>query len=69
MVISQTKCAGVSEWQTMQTQNLLWVTTCGFKSHRRHEKHKKLGRKPTQFFSSQLIVTCNTFNSKIHASP
>ena len=50
MVNSQTKCAGVSEWQTMQTQNLLWVTTCGFKSHRRHEKHKKLGRKPTQFF-------------------
>ena len=24
--------AGVSEWQTRQTQNLLWATTCGFKS-------------------------------------
>ena len=28
--------AGVSEWQTMQTQNLLRVTACGFKSRRRH---------------------------------
>ena len=28
--------AGVSEWQTRQTQNLLWATTYGFKSHRRH---------------------------------
>ena len=27
--------AGVSEWQTRQTQNLLWATTCGFKSRRR----------------------------------
>ena len=27
--------AGVSEWQTRQTQNLLWATTYGFKSHRR----------------------------------
>ncbi len=26
------KDAGVSEWQTRQTQNLLWATTCGFKS-------------------------------------
>ncbi len=23
-------------WQTRQTQNLLWVTTCGFKSRHRH---------------------------------
>ena len=28
--------AGVSEWQTRQTQNLLWATTCGFKSRCRH---------------------------------
>ena len=27
--------AGVSEWQTMQTQNLLRVTACGFKSRSR----------------------------------
>ncbi len=27
--------AGVSEWQTMQTQNLLGVRPCGFKSRRR----------------------------------
>ena len=30
--------AGVSEWQTRQTQNLLLATTYGFKSHRRHYK-------------------------------
>ena len=28
--------AGVSEWQTMQTQNLLPERACGFESHRRH---------------------------------
>ena len=28
--------AGVSEWQTRQTQNLLCSRTCGFKSRRRH---------------------------------
>ena len=28
--------AGMSEGQTRQTQNLLWATTCGFKSHCRH---------------------------------
>lgn len=30
--------AGVSEWQTRQTQNLLWATTCGFKSRCRQCK-------------------------------
>ena len=30
--------AGVSEWQTRQTQNLLWATTCGFKSRCRQLK-------------------------------
>ena len=30
--------AGVSEWQTRQTQNLLWATTCGFKSRCRQYK-------------------------------
>ena len=30
-------CAGVSEWQTRKTQNLLWATTCGFKSLHRHQ--------------------------------
>ncbi len=29
--------AGVSEWQTRQTQNLLYASTCGFESHHRHE--------------------------------
>ena len=28
--------AGVSEWQTRQTQNLLLATTCGFKSRHQH---------------------------------
>lgn len=31
-----TACAGVAEWQTRQTQNLLVATLYGFKSHRRH---------------------------------
>ena len=34
--------AGVSEWQTMQTQNLLGVRPCGFKSRHRHY-HMALG--------------------------
>ena len=29
--------AGVSEWQTMRTQNPLVATPCGFKSHHRHQ--------------------------------
>ncbi len=29
--------AGVSEWQTRQTQNLLSERACGFESHRRHD--------------------------------
>ena len=29
--------AGVSEWQTRRTQNPLAATSCGFKSHRRHQ--------------------------------
>ena len=34
--------AGVSEWQTMQTQNLLGVRPCGFKSRRRHYKKSRV---------------------------
>ena len=30
--------AGVSEWQTKQTQNLRQETACGFKSHHRHHE-------------------------------
>ena len=29
--------AGVAEWQTHQTQNLAMATSCGFKSHLRHQ--------------------------------
>lgn len=32
--------AGVAEWQTRQTQNLLMVTLCGFKSRRRQLEKK-----------------------------
>ena len=32
--------AGVSEWQTMRTQNPLVATPCGFKSHRRHHMNE-----------------------------
>ena len=30
--------AGVAEWQTRQTQNLLMAALCGFKSRRRQRK-------------------------------
>ncbi len=30
--------AGVVEWQTRWTQNPIWATMCGFKSHLRHQK-------------------------------
>ena len=33
IVKATTEPAGVAEWQTHQTQNLTWATTCGFKSH------------------------------------
>ena len=33
---NQSYFAGVSEWQTRQTQNLLSERACGFESHRRH---------------------------------
>ena len=33
--------AGVSEWQTRQTQNLLSARACGFKSHYRHFKKSR----------------------------
>ena len=32
------RCAGVSEWQTMWTQNPLVVIPCGFDPHHRHKK-------------------------------
>ena len=31
------RCAGVSEWQTMWTQNPLVVIPCGFDPHHRHK--------------------------------
>ncbi len=31
--------AGVAEWQTHQTQNLAVATSCGFKSHLRHQRN------------------------------
>ena len=34
---NQSYFAGMSEWQTRQTQNLLSERACGFESHRRHE--------------------------------
>ncbi|CAB4243818.1 protein of unknown function [Methylacidimicrobium sp. AP8] len=34
--IGRRKQAGVAEWQTRQTQNLVSATGCGFESLRRH---------------------------------
>ena len=45
--------AGVSEWQTRQTQNLLPARACGFESHRRHEK-----REPCIIQDSHFLCIC-----------
>ena len=39
-------CAGVLEWQTGKTKDLVSDRTCGFKSHLPHES-ENLGFKPT----------------------
>ena len=46
--------AGVSEWQTRQTQNLLWATTYGFKSHCR--QCKTLEVSGVYFFALHSLV-------------
>ena len=33
--------AGVVKWQTRRTQNPMLETTCGFKSHRQHQKKRR----------------------------
>ena len=35
--------AGVAEWQTRWTQNPVWATKCGFKSHLRHFSPNRCG--------------------------
>ena len=37
------RCAGVSEWQTMWTQNPLVVIPCGFDPHHRHKNPQPQG--------------------------
>lgn len=41
VIINNGSNAGMSEWQTRQTQNLLAATSCGFKSHCRHSAMQK----------------------------
>ena len=51
--------AGVSEWQTRQTQNLLWATTYGFKSHCRHRKICKVKTLQIFFYSASKSSSSN----------
>lgn len=46
-----TRSAGVSEWQTRETQNLLLETTCGFESRRRHPWQGQYGPLSCEIFS------------------
>ena len=50
--------AGVSEWQTRQTQNLLWATTCGFKSRCRQLKMILTGE-DTSIFDVSFFINFN----------
>lgn len=50
--------AGVSEWQTRQTQNLLWATTCGFKSRCRQLK-MILTVEDTSIFDVSFFINFN----------
>ncbi len=62
LYISVAGYAGVSEWQTRQTQNLLWATTYGFKSHRRHYRNRQKANKImvlTIFYFMMLITLYN----------
>ena len=47
--------AGVSEWQTMRTQNPLVATPCGFKSHHRHQIRTSRLIEALRFFSFVLV--------------
>ena len=62
--VSCTSYAGVSEWQTRQTQNLLWATTYGFKSHCRqffmNEGSKKEAENPLKSRVSAFFICFGT---------
>lgn len=47
----------MSEWQTRQTQNLLWATTCGFKSRCRHCFYN-----PQVLIKSLRVFCCFSFS-------
>ena len=46
--------AGVSEWQTRRTQNPLAATSCGFKSHRRHQSAASVKPLAAGFFLFEI---------------
>ncbi len=50
--------AGVSEWQTRQTQNLLWATTCGFKSRCRQYKNSRKSKGLGKTNGLRLFLFC-----------
>ena len=51
--------AGMSEWQTRQTQNLLPARACGFESHRRHEEREPCIIQDSHFFVHMCISLQN----------
>ena len=57
--------AGVVEWQTRRTQNPMYASTCGFKSHLRHQVEAYM--KIKKFPQSCLLVT--TGKTKILVDP
>ena len=58
IIFSHRPQSGVSEWQTRQTQNLLWATTCGFKSRCRQLK-MILTVEDTSIFDVSFFINFN----------
>ena len=65
IILPLSVCAGVSEWQTMRTQNPLVATPCGFKSHRRHH----VGMDCAPFKKPSRLAGLFSYRSVIPPSP
>ena len=71
IILPLSVCAGVSEWQTMRTQNPLVATPCGFKSHRRHHVGMDYApfKKPSQLaglFSYRSVIPPSPHKTLLH---
>ena len=65
IILPLSVCAGVSEWQTMRTQNPLVATPCGFKSHHRHH----VGMDYAPFKKPSRLAGLFSYRSVIPPSP